>query len=314
MEQRIDSRYTYGFEVYYTNIISSMFSICVADAKLTNQYNNDNSSRAYLSTTTLVNKGPQSGHLSSSTFPSKHSLTSEDSITRLHDRDDNQLSNGWRRKIFKLVPLLAFLNTALYIGYLGLRIICIILSQKKFNTVYPGAWIFIGVEIIVAIPSQMHNFWTMWALKRRNRPQLRLNNDDVPGVDVFITCCGEEDDVVMDTVRAACDLDYPRDRFRVVVLDDGKSAPLEEMVNQLGYIYPNVFYHARIKIKGVPHHFKAGNLNNGLEQLDLMPGGANEFMAALDADMVRSLISPFYPSERELYLNITSSTNPITDS
>jgi hypothetical protein len=36
----------------------------------------------------------------------------------------------------------------------------------------------------------------------------------------------------------------------------------------------------------VPHHFKAGNLNYGLEVVHDMPGGAAEFMAALDADMI----------------------------
>ncbi|KAH7377510.1 nucleotide-diphospho-sugar transferase [Cadophora sp. MPI-SDFR-AT-0126] len=250
-------------------------------------YNHDFSgSRSYLSTTTLVNKGPNSGHLSTSTFPSKHSLVSQDSITQLNKRDDVELSKGWRRFIFKFVPFLALANTGLYLAYLGLRIACVILAQKKFNVIYPGAWVFLGVEIVVAIPSQMHNFWTMWALKKRNRPQLRLLSDEVPGVDVFVTCCGEDDDVVLDTVRAACDLDYPRDRFRVVVLDDGKSATLEASVTQLGYVYSNLYYMARTKVKGVPHHFKAGNLNYGLEQLDLLPGGANEFMAALDADMI----------------------------
>lgn len=110
--------------------------------------------------------------------------------------------------------------------------------------------------------------------------------DEVPAVDVFVTCCGEDDEVVLDTVRAACDQDYPRDRFRVIVLDDGQSSGLEAAVNQLVSVYSNVWYMAREKIPGVPHHFKAGNLNYGLKQVDLLPGGASEFMAALDADMV----------------------------
>jgi cellulose synthase/poly-beta-1,6-N-acetylglucosamine synthase-like glycosyltransferase len=105
-------------------------------------------------------------------------------------------------------------------------------------------------------------------------------------VDVFITCCGEEDDLVLDTLRAACNLDYPRDRFRVILLDDGKSPGLESACGGLAKTYPNVFYMARIKVPGVPHHFKAGNLNYGLDQVHLLPGGAGKFMAALDADMI----------------------------
>lgn len=181
---------------------------------------------------------------------------------------------------------MAFANTGLYLLYLGLRIACVILAQKQHGITYPGAWVFLAVEIVVAIPSQMHNFWTMWAMKKRHRPKLRLMKDEVPAVDVFVTCCGEDDEVVLDTVRAACDQDYPRDRFRVIVLDDGQSAGLEAAVNQLVSVYSNVWYMAREKIPGVPHHFKAGNLNYGLKQVDLLPGGASEFMAALDADMV----------------------------
>lgn len=128
----------------------------------------------------------------------------------------------------------------------------------------------------------------MMALKKRGRARLRLTGNDVPSVDVFITCCGEDDDLVMDTVRGACDQDYPPDRFRVIVLDDGKSVTLEDSVNLLSATHPNVYYMARPKIPGKPHHFKAGNLNYGLDAVHTLPGGASQFMAALDADMVRS--------------------------
>lgn len=211
----------------------------------------------------------------------------KESIARIHDRDDVDFWNGWKRQFFRLTPLFTMLNTVVYLGYLGLRIACVIWAQQARNTVYPQAWVFIGVELLVAIPSLMHNLWTMWAAKKRRRPKLRLTSDDVPGVDVFITCCGEEDDLVMDTVRAACDLDYPRERFRVIVLDDAKSQGLEDTVRGLSKVYyPNLFYMAREKIPGKPHHFKAGNLNYGLEQTHYLPGGAAPYMAALDADMI----------------------------
>lgn len=252
---------------------------------LAEQYGNDYNYQSQHSLTTLVNTPPPHAPI----LQTKYAI-STDHIDQLHKRDDNELSKGWRRFIFKFVPVLALLNTILYFGYLALRIACVVLAQKEFNIIYPGAWVFLGVEIIVAIPSQMHNFWTMWALKRRNRPKLRLRNDQeiaCPTVDVFVTCCGEDDEVVMDTVRAACDLNYPRDSYRVIILDDGASASLEAaVISQLGSIFPNVYYMARKKIPGVPHHFKAGNLNYGLEQVELLPGGPGEFMAALDADMV----------------------------
>lgn len=188
--------------------------------------------------------------------------------------------------MFRFVPLLTFTNTALYLAYLGLRIACVVLAQRAQNTTFAGAWIFIAIEIVVAIPSQMHNFWTMWAMKKRTRPKLRLTGNEVPTVDVFVTSCGEDDEVVLDTIRAACDLDYPQDRFRVIILDDAASPSLEASALHLTMTYPNLHYMAREKIPGVPHHFKSGNLNYGLDQVHKLPGGAGQFMAALDADMV----------------------------
>ncbi|KAJ6135227.1 hypothetical protein N7512_000387 [Penicillium capsulatum] len=208
------------------------------------------------------------------------------SIARLHDRDDAEIWKGWKRWFFTLTPFLTFANMMLYLFYLGLRIYCIVMAQNEAQYNFAGAWVFVAIELAVAIPGLLHNCWTMMALKKRGRPMLRLTGNDVPTVDVFITCCGEEDEVVLDTVRGACDQDYPTDRFRVIVLDDAKSASLEEAVNQLSVTHSNLYYMAREKIPGKPHHFKAGNLNYGVEQVTMLPGGAGQFLAALDADMI----------------------------
>ncbi|KAJ5918155.1 glycosyl transferase [Penicillium verhagenii] len=202
------------------------------------------------------------------------------SIARLHDRDDAETWKGWRRTVYHFAPIFMVANSALYVFYLGLRIYCIIMAQKAQSMTFIAAWIFVSIELSVAIPSLLQNGWTMLALKKRGRPKLRLTGSEVPTVDVFVTCCGEEDDLVLDTVRGACDQDYPAQRFRVIVLDDGN-------VEQLAFAtYSNLFYVAREKIPGKPHHFKAGNLNNGLDYTVGLPGGAGEFMAALDADMI----------------------------
>ena len=97
---------------------------------------------------------------------------------------------------------------ATYGPFASWRILCVAWAQQARNTTYAQAWIFIAVEIAVAIPTQMHNFWTMWSSKKRNRPKLRLMGEEVPMVDVFITCCGEDDDLVLDTVRGALDVHF----------------------------------------------------------------------------------------------------------
>jgi cellulose synthase/poly-beta-1,6-N-acetylglucosamine synthase-like glycosyltransferase len=132
----------------------------------------------------------------------------------------------------------------------------------------------------------MHQFWQCFLFKRRFREKIRVVGNETPTVDVFITSCGEDNDIVMDTIRAAAYQDWPSDRFRVIVLDDKHDLELEGRVQQLACLQPHVFYTARTKIPGVPHHFKAGNLNHGLSFVTNLPGGAAEYMAALDADMI----------------------------
>lgn len=122
--------------------------------------------------------------------------------------------------------------------------------------------------------------------KHRRRSKLRLVGDNVPTADVFITSCGEKIDVILDTLRAACNLDYPEDRFRVILLDDGNSAELCVEIMAMQERYRNLYYTARTKIKGVPHHYKAGNLNYGFSFVKTLEGGPGEYIAGLDADMI----------------------------
>ena len=213
---------------------------------------------------------------------------SASTVVRFHERDDVEQWKGFRRYVYRLAPLLILLDVCLYLLYLAFRLFCIVDAQRNTTTPAGAAWVFIIVELAVTIPYLMNNFWAMFALKKRNRPRLRLTGDDVPMVDVLVTCCREDDNIVMDTVRAACDQDYPTDRFRVIILDDGASARLEEMAREASKMWPNLYYMARKKIPGVPHHFKAGNLNYGLEQGRLFEDEISEYIAALDADMVSS--------------------------
>ncbi|EMC97187.1 glycosyltransferase family 2 protein [Baudoinia panamericana UAMH 10762] len=109
-----------------------------------------------------------------------------------------------------------------------------------------------------------------------NRPRRRLSGDNVPTVDVLITCCNEDIDVILDTVRAACLSDYPQDRFRVFLCDDGRSESVYKSVVALRETYPNINYTSRPK-PDVPD-YKAGNLNN--------VASPSEYVAGLDADMI----------------------------
>jgi cellulose synthase/poly-beta-1,6-N-acetylglucosamine synthase-like glycosyltransferase len=76
-------------------------------------------------------------------------------------------------------------------------------------------------------------------------------------------------DVLLDTVRATCNIDYPPERFRVFLSDDGASGELRAAIESLDVIGPKLIYTARDKpaIKD----YKAGNLNHGLKFSRALP-------------------------------------------
>lgn len=116
------------------------------------------------------------------------------------------------------------------------------------------------------------------------RKRLRLQgHENLPLVDILLPCCGEPVDVIMETVRAACALDYPTSRFRVLVLDDGGSIHLEQAVTRLRSQYPHLSYHSRGRQSGQVFA-KSGNLNFALTTLQQKV--EPEFCAVLDADSI----------------------------
>ncbi len=135
------------------------------------------------------------------------------------------------------------------------------------------------------VPSYLASIGAVSHLRKlRMRPLLRLAGDDVPTVDVLIPCCGESLDVILDTVRAACALDYPKERYRVILLDDGNSVDLQYRIGIMRKDQGNLFYTARGV--DVVTHSKAGNLNHGLAFREGLKTGPSEYVAILDVDMI----------------------------
>ena len=120
------------------------------------------------------------------------------------------------------------------------------------------------------------------------RTPLRLRQDKVPTVDVLLPCCGENLDVISDTIKACIVLDYPPDHFRIYVLDDGDSIQVEGLVKELrrwaSKLSPvEIVYAARQK----KHQWlKAANLNFGLDLARRSAQGPGDFAAVLDIDMI----------------------------
>ena len=153
----------------------------------------------------------------------------------------------------------------------------------------PLPWLLL-VEICFILPRiatacDMFSY-LLFATKGKHRDRYRLTGDAAPAIDVVITCCGEEVDVIMDSAVGAASQDYPSDCFRVFILDDGQSSALQAAVKQYNMRTKSkeITYLARSKPEGKPHYFKAGNLAFGLAETDRRVG--SEYFAALDADMI----------------------------
>jgi len=97
---------------------------------------------------------------------------------------------------------------------------------------------------------------------------------DAPLIDILIPTYNEAREVLERTLVGATHQDYPR--YRVWILDDGARDWLAAWASELGVGYLR---------RSDNRHYKAGNLNAGLEQVRGMAEEA-EFVAVVDADFV----------------------------
>jgi len=111
---------------------------------------------------------------------------------------------------------------------------------------------------------------TAWPL-RRGAVELPADRSTWPTVDVFIPTYSEPLEVVRPGVLAALALDWPADKLRVYLLDDGRRAEFREFAAQVG---------VRYLTRTDNRHAKAGNLNNALAHSD------GEFVAVFDCDHI----------------------------
>ena len=213
-------------------------------------------------------------------------------------RAEHQLRGRRRRSYWGIVCF--FVHTV----YFAYRVKCTrdgLLTSSPSDVII--AWVFLSLEMSIigkspyvpmlvstmlaqSLASTYFRYIGAVALnkKRRIRPLFRLVGDDVPTVDVLIPCCGESFDVILDTVRAACALNYPKERYRVILLDDGNSADLKNQIESLGEGQENLHYTARgVNVKT---HSKAANLNHGLTFVGKPEAAPSEYVAVLDVDMI----------------------------
>jgi cellulose synthase (UDP-forming) len=134
---------------------------------------------------------------------------------------------------------------------------------------------FLGIGLILAetyawLVLVLGYIQTAWPL---HRPPVALPEDiaDWPTVDLFIPTYNEPLSVVQNTVLGALSIDYPLDKLKIYILDDGRRDEFREFAEAcgVGYITRDNNLHA-----------KAGNLNHALSVTD------GELLALFDSDHV----------------------------
>ncbi|GMG90632.1 UDP-forming cellulose synthase catalytic subunit [Cupriavidus metallidurans] len=111
---------------------------------------------------------------------------------------------------------------------------------------------------------------TAWPLHRKPK-SLPADSSLWPTVDVFIPTYNESLAVVQPTVYAARSMDWPADKLRVYILDDGRRPAMREFAEAAGVGYIT---------RDNNRHAKAGNINQAL------PRTSGDYIAIFDCDHI----------------------------
>ncbi len=131
-------------------------------------------------------------------------------------------------------------------------------------------WGLVAAELYALLTLLLGYFQTARPLQRRPIP-IQLEDADLPTVDIFIPTYNEPLEVVRQTILSSLMIDWPSDKLKVYVLDDGYRSEFMALCNSVG-----AGYIARANNQ----HAKAGNINNALKITD------GEYIAIFDSDHI----------------------------
>ncbi|WP_282568249.1 UDP-forming cellulose synthase catalytic subunit [Bosea sp. AAP35] len=200
------------------------------------------------------------------------------------------------------------LGSVIVVRYVYWRVTETVPSPSQPADFLPGVLLLIA-ELYCISMLALGLFVNAQPITRGRAPQ--QPDDELPTVDVFLPSYNEERDLVASTLAAIKGLDYPAEKLRVYLLDDGGT---DEKVYSID---PSAAAAARQRRASMQQlcadldvtyltrernlHAKAGNLNNGLAHSD------GELVVVFDADHVpardflRETVG-FFAGDRRLFL------------
>lgn len=125
-------------------------------------------------------------------------------------------------------------------------------------------------ELYAVLVLVLGYFQVLWPLHRKPQP-LPEDTDEWPSVDVFIPTYNEPLSVVRPTVLAAMQIDWPADKLRIYVLDDGCRDEFAQFCEEAGVTHLP---------RKESTHAKAGNINKALTKT------SGELVTIFDCDHI----------------------------
>ncbi|QXI28288.1 UDP-forming cellulose synthase catalytic subunit [Pseudomonas vanderleydeniana] len=170
------------------------------------------------------------------------------------------------------LPIIAMISLSLIasLRYMYWRLSETLQLENFHDTLF--GYTLVAAELYALVVLVFGYVQTAWPLRRRPI-LLEQAPEQWPSVDVFITTVNESLEIVKVTVFAAQGLDWPEDKLRVHVLDDGHREEFREFCESVG---------AHYLTRDTNLHAKAGNFNAALRVTQ------GEYIAAFDADHVPS--------------------------
>lgn len=171
--------------------------------------------------------------------------------------------------------LLVAFSTVVVIRYVIWRSL-FTLPPPEWSARVIGCYAFFALEMLATYQAIKDFYWYRRTVNRSGEADRLLDwyGSEAPRIDVLIPTYNEPWEVLEKTLVGAFNQNYPN--YSVWVLDDGRRPWLKDKVEQLGAGYLT---------RADNRHYKAGNLNSGLQQLRAR-GISLEYLALLDADFI----------------------------
>jgi len=188
------------------------------------------------------------------------------------------LQGYWRHLFFALGALLV-------LRYVYWRTTSTLPDTNNLMDFIPGATIYLA-ELFCVIMLGLSLFVISRPIQRPQAPQ--LSDVEAPTVDVFVPSYNEDETLLAVTLAAAKAMNYPKDKLKVYLLDDGGT---DEKAHSVDPIQAEAALRRREKLGRLCHELgveyltrsrnlnaKAGNLSNGLLH------SKGELVVVFDAD------------------------------